>query len=141
MYLLDTDHVVILQTRPRGDFDRLVDRMNQHPAIDFLVPLVTLHEQMLGWNAYISRAKDTDAVVRGYGRMYDLLEYFRDAQVVQFDASAADYFDNLRASVRIGVMDLRIAATALSRDMTVLTRNTVDFEKVPNLKVKDWTVR
>jgi tRNA(fMet)-specific endonuclease VapC len=141
MYLLDTDHVVILQTRPQGDFDRLVDRMNQHPATDFHVPLVTFHEQMLGWNAYISRARDTDAVVRGYGRMYDLLEYFRDAQVVPFDAAAADYFDNLRASVRVGAMDLRIAATALSRDMTVLTRNTVDFEKVPNLKVEDWTVR
>ena len=36
-------------------------------------------------------------------------------------------------------MDLRIAATALSHTLTVLTRNLVDFEKVPNLVVEDWT--
>lgn len=67
MYLLDTDHVVILQTRPQGDFERLVDRMRQYPANDFHVPIVAFHEQMLGWNAYISRAKDSAGVVRGYG--------------------------------------------------------------------------
>ncbi len=51
-------------------------------------------------------------------------------------------FDNLRAaSLRVNTMDLRIAAIALSQDMTVLTRNTVDFERVPNLKFEDWTIR
>ena len=36
-------------------------------------------------------------------------------------------------------MDLRIAAIALRQGLTVLTQNTVDFEKVPNLSVADWT--
>jgi tRNA(fMet)-specific endonuclease VapC len=137
MYLLDTDHVVILQTRPPGEFDRLVNRMNQHPASGFHIPIVAFHEQMLGWNVYISRAQDSDGVVRGYHRMYGLLEYFRDAQVVEFDSAAASHFDHLRGAVRIGTMDLRIAAIALSQDMTVLTRNTVDFGRVPNLKFED----
>lgn len=142
MYLLDTDHVVILQTHPTGEFERLVNRMLQHPATAFYVPIITFHEQMLGWNAYLSRANDSAGIVRGYTRMHDLLEYFRDAQVLQFDSSAADQFDDLRAaSVRIGTMDLRIAAIALSRGMIVLTRNTVDFERVPNLLIEDWTVQ
>ena len=141
MFLLDTDHVVVLQTCPEAEFERLVERMGQHPATDFYLPIVTFHEQVLGWNVYISRAKDSDGVVRGYRRMYALLEYFRDAQVIQFDSSAADHFDNLRGSSRIGTMDLRIAAIALSQNMTVLTRNTVDFERVPNLKFEDWTVQ
>ncbi len=37
-------------------------------------------------------------------------------------------------------MDLRIAAIALTKSMTVLTRNAVDFQKVPNLLVEDWTL-
>ena len=37
-------------------------------------------------------------------------------------------------------MDLRIGAIALANDMTVLTRNLIDFGRVPNLTVEDWTV-
>jgi tRNA(fMet)-specific endonuclease VapC len=36
-------------------------------------------------------------------------------------------------------MDLWIAAIALTNSMTVLTRNRVDFERVPGLTVEDWT--
>ncbi|ETX07465.1 MAG: hypothetical protein ETSY2_11025 [Candidatus Entotheonella gemina] len=36
-------------------------------------------------------------------------------------------------------MDLRIASIALSRNMTVLSRNLVDFMRVPGLRVEDWT--
>ena len=33
-----------------------------------------------------------------------------------------------------------IAAIAVSRGMTVLTRNVSDFRRVPGLKVEDWTL-
>jgi len=62
-------------------------------------------------------------------------------QLLPFDLEAIARFESLRAArVRIATMDLRIAATALSRGFTVLSRNLVDFEQVPGLAVEDWTI-
>jgi tRNA(fMet)-specific endonuclease VapC len=41
--------------------------------------------------------------------------------------------------IRIGTMDLRIAAIALTHGATLLSRNLVDFKRVPELEVEDWT--
>jgi len=49
-------------------------------------------------------------------------------------------FRKLQASrVRIGTMDLRIAAIAIANDATLLTRNLSDFGKVPGLRAEDWS--
>ena len=40
---------------------------------------------------------------------------------------------------RVATMDLRIAAIVLSQGATLLSRNMVDFGKIPGLKVEDWT--
>jgi tRNA(fMet)-specific endonuclease VapC len=95
----------------------------------------------LGANDYISRARTAIDTVRGYELLSLVLTSFSGVQTLQFDAGAVAVFDDLRAQrVRIATMDLRIAATALSRGLTLLTRNTRDFSKVPGLVTEDWTV-
>jgi tRNA(fMet)-specific endonuclease VapC len=42
--------------------------------------------------------------------------------------------------LRLGTMDLKIAAIARANDATLLTRNTTDFQKVPGLRFEDWSV-
>jgi tRNA(fMet)-specific endonuclease VapC len=37
-------------------------------------------------------------------------------------------------------MDLKIAATAIANNATLLSRNLKDFNKVPGLKVENWAV-
>jgi tRNA(fMet)-specific endonuclease VapC len=70
-----------------------------------------------------------------------ILRDFERADVVSFHYAAERKYQELRsARVRIGTLDLRIASIALTRGYTVLTRNTVDFGKVPGLDVQDWTL-
>jgi tRNA(fMet)-specific endonuclease VapC len=140
MYLLDTDHVTIVQQQTTPEYRRLIERVREHEPEEFYVSIVSFHEQMMGWNAFISKAKDLPGVVRGYTQLFKVLSNFAEAQLVLFDDSAADVFKNLKAQrVRIGTMDLRIAAIALSRNLTVLSRNVSDFRKVPGLEIEDWT--
>jgi tRNA(fMet)-specific endonuclease VapC len=40
----------------------------------------------------------------------------------------------------VGTKDLQISAIVLAHDATLLSRNLVDFRKVPGLRVEDWTV-
>jgi tRNA(fMet)-specific endonuclease VapC len=68
------------------------------------------------------------------------LASFNAAQVLPFDRAAGDMFLNMKKQrVRVATMDLRIASIALSRGMTLLSRNLTDFSKVPALKIEDWT--
>ena len=80
-------------------------------------------------------------MARGYTELEGVLDTFARAQVLPFSAAAADVYDELRKRrVRVGAMDLRIASIVIANQMTLLTRNTVDFERVPNLAFEDWTV-
>ncbi len=56
-----------------------------------------------------------------------------------FDDDAAEVFESLlEMRPRIGTMDLKIAAICLAHDVLLLSRNLLDFEKVPGLKVENW---
>lgn len=43
-----------------------------------------------------------------------------------------------KAGTMIGPLDLLIAAQALAMDATLITHNTREFRRVPDLKVADW---
>ena len=59
--------------------------------------------------------------------------------VFEFDARAAAEFQWLRSlKLRIGTMDLKIAAIVLRHGATLLSANLRDFRQVPDLTVEDW---
>ena len=141
MFVFDTDHLGILQHQSTPECQRILRRMQAYSDEDFHVPIVSFHEETLGWQAYLARAKDAAAVVRAYGRLQRILTDFAEAQVLPFDAAASHLFDQMRAQrVRIGTMDLRIGCIAVANQFTLLTRNQSDFGKVPGLRIEDWTV-
>ena len=68
-----------------------------------------------------------------------MFEFYQEFEIVAFDESAARKFDELRRQrLRIGSMDLKIAATALVHDALLLSANLSDFQRVPGLRVENW---
>ena len=60
--------------------------------------------------------------------------------MLDFDERAAVEFQRLYAMrLRVGTLDLRIAAIVLARGARLLTRNLADFRRVPGLNAEDWT--
>ena len=140
-YLLDTDHLSILQRQIGKDYRNLSMRMAGYPISDFVVSTVTFHEQILGIHAYINRAQKQKDVVKGYEMMMRLVSDFKVMSLVSFDIGAATMFEQLQSQqIQLAKMDARIASIALFRELILLTRNHRDFGKVASLVIEDWTI-
>ena len=140
-YLLDTDHLSILQRERGPEFAVLSKRMATHDPGELALSVVSFHEQILGCHTYLSRAKAQADLVRGYGMLARVIRDFSESPVLMFDPAAASTFDDLASRrLRVGTMDLRIASIALSRNLVLLTRNVGDFRRVPGLLTEDWTI-
>ena len=64
---------------------------------------------------------------------------------VEWSVEAADHYGALKNTLKTqgtpaGDMDTLIAAHALAEKLTLVTHNTRHFERVPQLKLEDWTV-
>ena len=141
MFLFDTDHLSIFQRKQGDDFARLRTRILRQDPSDIFVSVITMHEQLQGWNAYLSKVKSESDRIIGYERLAKTLTDFKRSQLLLYTEAAVNIFSELkRKRIRVGTMDMRIASIAIATQMTLLTRNTVDFERIPNLKFEDWTV-
>jgi tRNA(fMet)-specific endonuclease VapC len=108
---------------------------------DFFVTIVLFHEQVAGWYDHLAKGKKQRDVVFAYAMFREVLADFATLQVLDYDERASAAFSSLvKQRIRVGTMDLRIASVALGNNMTLLTRNTVDFERVPGLRFEDWTL-
>jgi tRNA(fMet)-specific endonuclease VapC len=135
-YIVDTDHVSLLQ---RGNI-AVAARLEALAATDVAITIITAEEQLQGRLAVIRRANTQIDAARGYERLYETLGFYSSVTLVLYDAAAATRFDELRGQgIRIGTHDLRIAAIALTQGTRLVTRNTRDFNQVPELVTEDWS--
>ena len=140
MLILDTDHATLLGRNDSREGNRLRDRLRVQPREIVVTTVVTYEEHMRGWLAYVAKARDVTEQVKRYLRLNEHIEFYRTITVLPFDADAAVAYQRLRSErIRIGSMDLKIAAIALSNHAILLTRNKADFEEVPDLIAEDWT--
>ena len=101
--------------------------------------LISFGESVGGWLPLCRRADNGEERAHYYGLLYAVFNFYRGMVCLPFDDGAAVIFNQLRAQkVRVKTNDLSIAAITLSVNGILVTRNTVDFERVPGLVFEDW---
>ena len=139
MIILDTDHLSALEYRAAPSAFALQARLESLSPEDVATTAISVEEQMRGWLGLIRRYSDVHRQVPAYERLLRLFDFFSQWQILPFDQAAADQFTNfLRQGIRIGTMDLKIAAIVVVRGGTLLSGNSRDFSRVPGLNVQDW---
>lgn len=137
MLILDTDHASELGFRSAAGM-RLLARLESVNA-DVTITAITVEEQLRGWLAALKRRSDPSQQIPDYARLVRQVELHASLTILPWDDDAVRFWRDLREKrVRIGTQDLKIAAIALAHDVTLLTRNTVDFQQVPGLKFENW---
>lgn len=81
--------------------------------------------------------------VRKTANLENLKTFFRDFVSLPFDSRAASIGGAIRADLKekgisIGAYDIQIAAIAVANELILVTNNTREFERVPNLSLVDW---
>jgi tRNA(fMet)-specific endonuclease VapC len=137
LYVMDTDIVGFASQRHSTVLQRLQGLAEDDLAV---TTIITFGEDLGGWLPACRRAPDGAARARAYARLQRGLDFYRQWVCLPFDHAAATLFDRLRAQkLRIGTNDLAIAAITLAVKGVLVTRNTVDFQRIPSLVLEDWT--
>jgi tRNA(fMet)-specific endonuclease VapC len=132
-YLLDTN-VCVMYLNGRSDLVR--DRILSTPTQDMAVCSVVKAELFYG-------AMKSNNPTRTLERQQQFLERFVS---LPFGDDAAILFGQIRARLAnagtpIGAYDLQIAAIALANNLTLITHNTREFDRVDGLPIEDWEVQ
>lgn len=137
LYIMDTDVVGFAFQQHSA----VLERIRRLAEDDLLVTtIVTFGEDLSGWLPACKRARDGATRAEAYTRLERGLDFYRNWICLPFDTPAAAAFERLRArKPRIGTNDLSIAAIALSVGGILVTRNIVDFQRITELPLEDWT--
>ncbi len=130
IFLLDTNtYIYLIKRRPT----EVLQKFEEYAVGDIGMSSVTAAELRFG-------AKKS----RRPGQNRAALEQFLLPLVVAgFDHTVAVVYGRIRAVLEkrgtpIGPLDTLIAAHALSLDLTLVTNNVREFERVPDLVVENW---
>ncbi|MEZ4861021.1 MAG: type II toxin-antitoxin system VapC family toxin [Caldilineaceae bacterium] len=134
LYILDTDHITLHQ----HNHPQVSAQIQKQAREQIVTTAVTMEEQMRGRLAQIAQNKGNLSMA--YELLCSTAIYFCDLIILPFDNDAQQQYQKLRSrKIRIGTLDLRIAAIALSQNAILVTRNHRDFSQIPELQFEDWS--
>lgn len=92
LFVLDTDHITLLQRGHPATTARIIAIPPEHIA----VTVVSAMEQMRGRLAQINRAKTAAQVITAFAHFQETLHFYRTVSVLSYDEAAAAHFNRLR---------------------------------------------
>ena len=130
-YLLDTNIISeTVKTKPNAS---LINWLEKVPTEDLFVSVLTIGEIRKGVELLSNTKKKSELIV---WLENDLRNWF-GGRILSVDASAADKWGFILAnsSKSFSAIDALIAATALTQNLKLVTRNTKDFADVKDLEL------
>lgn len=118
----------------RGKNRVLYDKIRSFDHGAIWIPSMVKAELIFG--AYCSQRQNESRKV--------LDVFLSEFQIADFDHSAAEYYAKIKIELQksgqlIGANDLVIAATILSRNGILITRNHAEFSRIQGLRWEDWS--
>lgn len=105
---------------------------------------VAVEEMLGGYMANLNRARSGKfpiSVPQAHDDLISTIEVLKRFSILTYSNDAETVFRGLGATAkRVGTQDCRIAAQALAHNLTVVTRNLQDFERI-GAPCVDWTVQ
>ena len=131
-YMLDTDTCSYIMKRSSP---AVLSRLQSVRVSDVCMSVITKSELLYGVEISPRREQDEAA----------LNAFLAHVEVLDFPDEAAQYYAKMRARLKkegtmIGANDLFIAAHARCFDLILVTNNTGEFGRVPDLILENWTM-
>lgn len=129
-YMLDTNICIYaIKHKPEQVLQILKEKLSEGICIS----AITLAELAHGVEKSVSKDKNAAA----------LLKFLTVLTVMPFDDLAAAEYGRICAYLQrqgkpIGTMDMLIAAHAKTENLVLVTNNTREFIRVPDLKIENW---
>jgi tRNA(fMet)-specific endonuclease VapC len=139
MYIFDTDHLSLIQ-RNGQEGKRILAKLAEIEDPEVAVTVITYEEQIRGRLAFLAKAKTLDEQIFAYQGLQQLAINYQAIVIIPFSRASALEHQRLRkAYPRLGNMDLKIAAIAVTNNATLITRNKSDFGQIVELSIDDWS--
>jgi tRNA(fMet)-specific endonuclease VapC len=130
-YLLDTNICIyIIKKRPAS----VLKKFESLSPGDVAISSITLAELYYGIMKSSDPRKNQEA----------LDKFLIPLEILDFEYAATIEYGKIRADLEkkgtpIGSLDMLIASHAKSLNLTLVTNNEKEFERIPDLKIENWT--
>ncbi len=129
-YLLDT---CVISDFVKGE-ENTLKRLKSTTPVEIFISSLTMLEVKYGLAINPQRAVKIQLLIE---------TFLSSITILPFGVSEAELAAKIRSILKtagtpIGAYDLLIAATALNHNHTIVTSNSREFQRVPNLPIENW---